>query len=272
MKTFFFSFIFLTTIAVLNHLFPQTGINEIDIQQYEYEKDLNEGIDSINKKIKLQSTPKPIKTKIKASPLAPLKNFGGNGYDVNKVKDWNDVVLLAALINSECRGCIQEEREVVAQVIRNRVEHNFDSNGSTYYDQISVSGQFSGFKKGNSTGHLFYYKGAYKIKVAKKIFYTDDVDTFIKNYNSMDNEKISFEDLEIERDHISIENYRIAYKVIHKGFKTIPDNVFYFCNSRIATNKREVARQRRNKVNLNEFFPANIIAQFGHDIFAYGKI
>jgi hypothetical protein len=265
-KNYFFISVFVMTLISLNVLFPHNTFNKINIQQYEYNKYLNKAEGQIKTKKTIT-----LKTKIKPLSTPPLKNVGGSSYNIKDVKQWDDVLLLAALINSECRSCILTEREVIAQVVRNRVRDNFDNKGNTYYKQISARSQFSGFKEGSHTGHLFYYKGAYRIKIKNNVYYTDDIYSFIQNYNSKESKKISFEELKINRDRVSIENYKIAYDVIVNNLKTIPDDVYYFCNSSIATNLKEVQRQRRDCIALHEFFHKDTIAQFGHDIFAYGK-
>ena len=207
-----------------------------------------------------------IKSEIKDIFILPSLYVGGKDYPIDSVKYWDDVLLLAALINSECRNCIKEEKEVVGQVVRNRVKHDFDGFGKTYYEQISAKSQFSGFKNSLYTGHLFYYNGYYKIyhPNEKKTFYSQTPLIFLKKNG------YSINDVIISKDEDSLENYKIAYKIIKNNFQTIPDNIFYFCNSSIATNKKEVARQRKNQVNMLLFYKKSIIKLFKHDIFAYG--
>ena len=206
---------------------------------------------------------------IKETLIYPNIKVGGKDYNVKNVSTWDDLVLLAATLNSECRGCSEQEKEALAQVVANRVDNNYNNYGSTYYEQISARSQFSGFKKGKSTGHYFYYNGLYKIKdlINNRVVYKKDFNQ-IKQYINKNN-NVSFDDLIINMDEYSKQNYRIAHKIIVKGFRSIPCNVVNFCNSKIATNKVEVARQRKNQIDLSEY--GYDTSGFGHDIFAEDK-
>lgn len=249
-KHLYFSIIFIFSLIVFNSIYSYSIKlpSQLDIITFQLEK-----------KIKTNNT-ETIKSKIKDIFILPSLKVGGKNYPIDSVKYWDDVLLVAATLNSECRGCSEDEKEVLAQVIQNRVNHNYNGYGNSYYEQISRKAQFSGYRKKDKTGKYFYFDGRYRIKINNKVFYANDIKSFLQD----DGEKIS-----ITKDSYSIENYKIAYKVIKKGYRTIPCNVFSFCNPKIATNKKEVARQRKNQIDLSVY--GYETSNWGHGIFSQDK-
>lgn len=254
-----FYLVFIATFFSLDIMFSKDGYykpDNVDIAIVELEK-ISETKQTIT-----------IKNKIKNTLIYPEIKVGGKKYKIDSVKYWDEVLLLAATINSECRGCSYEEKEVIAQFIANRVDHNYDGFGKTYYEQISGRSQFSGFKRGKYCGKYFFYDGRFKIRdlINNRIVYLKNYEA-IKKY--IKNNNVSFDDLIILKDEDSLENYEIAYNVIIKGYRSVPCNGVNFCNSKIATNKKEVARQKRNQINLSQY--GYDVKNFGHDIFAEDK-
>lgn len=179
--------------------------------------------------------------------LIPQMNIGGSKQSVSEL-EVDDVVLLAMLVNSECRGCIYEEKRVVAQVVANRVLHNFSGFGTTYREQIFAKGkyyQFSGAQRRGNCGKQF------------------------KMNTTIEKELNDYGVFNVKKDKYHYENYRAAYEVIVEGYRDIDCDVMYFSNSKAATNKKEVARQKKNEYKLP--FPKNIVAKFGHDTFSKCK-
>jgi hypothetical protein len=155
------------------------------------------------------------------------------GITIDSLSKLPDEFILAMILFSECRGCIPIEKEIVAHSIYMRAKNNFDGNGEGLIEQVTAKYQFSNaFKKGRT----------------------------IKNVTYNPKKKTSIECLEIAR------------KTISGGTdfqKTLPCNLHYFCNSKIATNEKEVRRQKRDRHVLN--LPKETIENFGHDIFAIDK-
>lgn len=196
----------------------------------------------------------------------PEKKVGGEKYLFSEVKNWDDIILLAAAINSECRNCNNNEKEVIGQVINNRVRDNFNNYGSTYYAQITAKSQFSGVKRGKYVGKYFFYDGYVSIinkRNKEKKSFKDRGE--LLSYLSENN--LNIKDYYVRKDEVSLACYKIAYKIIVQGYQVIPDNVYYFCNSAIATNKKEVARQKKYKADLSKWYD---VSEFKHDIFAKG--
>lgn len=259
MKKYYFIFVFSISLFLIHTLYSYSLIQPsekdflmMDMEDKIKNKDVNSHLSDIKKTF-----------------IYPNIKVGGENYNIKEVSTWDDLILLAATLNSECRGCSNEEKEVLAQVVANRVDNNYNNYGSTYYEQISARSQFSGFKKGKTIGHYFYYNGLYQIKDL-----INDRILELKNYNAIKeyinkNNNVTFDDIIIIMDEYSKNNYRIAHKIIVEGFRSIPCNVVNFCNSKIATNKKEVARQRKNQIDLSEY--GYDTSGFGHDIFAEDK-
>lgn len=259
-KHLYFSIIFIFSLIVFNSIYSYSVKlpSQLDIISFQLEKS-----------IKTNNT-QTIKSKIKDIFILPSLKVGGKNYPIDSVKYWDDVLLVAATLNSECRGCSEDEKEVLAQVIQNRVNHNYNGYGNSYYEQISRKAQFSGYKNRlnkSKTGKYFYFDGRYRIKINNNVYYTSKINSFIAQHREKEN--FSFNDLKIKKDSYSIENYKIAYKVIKQGYRTIPCNVFSFCNPKIATNKKEVARQRKNQIDLSAY--GYDTSDWGHGIFSQDK-
>jgi hypothetical protein len=140
-------------------------------------------------------------------------------------------ILLAMLINSECRGCTVTEKMLIGTVVINRADTNFGGFGLRLYDQIFAKNQFSGSVNKGKLGRMMYY---------------DPTDKYCE------------------------ENREVASYLLNlPPEKRYPCNILFFCNTKIATNRREVERQKKYALHLGTIGISEQEAKlFQHDVFA----
>lgn len=147
----------------------------------------------------------------------PSGEYGTRG-GIKNPTEWDEKILIAAFLNTECRNCILKEKKLILEALRNRVENNYDGFGATYYEQIFARRydkknerwqiQFSGVGKPNALGKYFFYH---------------------------------------RDDKASVDNYRAVWEIIVEGERTLPCDVTDFLFPAASTDSIEVKRQARNR-------------------------
>jgi len=141
----------------------------------------------------------------------------------NPLRVWDmenvsDVILLAMMLNDECAYCTIEEKGWIGRTLQNRVDGNYKSYGSTYYNQLFQRLQFSGSQVPNST------------KVAKWVNPTNP--NKARYGNPLLGKRYQYDSTQkLHQVH-----YNIAYDIIvNCNGMGVPDNLVMFCNPSIST-------------------------------------
>lgn len=161
---------------------------------------------------------------------------------------WNDTILLACLLNTELSSGTLYEKGLIAQVVVDRTENNFNNYGKTIKEQIFAPAQFSGVVKRDKYRWCYYFhnfkgrknnpptskKFRYEPNNKKRIFIVRNGQTVETTYAKL-----------------YMENYSIAKKAL-EGKKIVNIDLLYFCNPKISTDSKQVAKVLRNKIELDK--------------------
>lgn len=144
----------------------------------------------------------------------------------------DSTMLVAMLINDECGYCSFEEKKAVAQVVKNRVQVNYNRYGPSYRQQIFAKQQFSGAMLGYSDA-------------TNPVKWYSPFNRFSSTYG---NPKTGTRFKYVYGSIRCRENYRAAYAVLNKGDRVFEDNVVWFCKPADSTNKKFVDMMLKTQV------------------------
>jgi hypothetical protein len=168
---------------------------------------------------------------------------------VDSAIQWNDTILLAALINTESQTATMFEKMLIAQTVVDRANINFNNYGTSIERQIFAPAQFSGVVQRDNGFRWCYYfhhpKGRHNNpKIANRF-----------NYNPSNQKPIVIKrngiNIRTTYQQIAFENYEAARQVL-LGNRPIPKTVLYFCNPAVSTDNAQVARVMQKAIQLPE--------------------
>lgn len=169
------------------------------------------------------------------------------GVKVDSAIQWNDTILLAALINTESQSGTFFEKKLIAQTVVDRAKNNFMGYGTSIAQQVFAPAQFSGVvKRSNGYRWCYYFHN-------KNGRYNNPQVANRYNYNPSNTKKVTIKRngrlIQLSYQDIAFENYQAAREIL-KGNRAIEQTVLYFCNPKISTDNKQVLAVMRNKIHL----------------------
>ena len=168
---------------------------------------------------------------------------------VDSAIQWNDTILLACLINTESQTATSFEKMMIAQTVVDRANKNFGNFGSSIAHQIFAPAQFSGVVNRSNGFRWCYYLHP------KKNRYNNPIVSDRFSYNPQNEKPVwikrNGKKIKITFQDIAFENYEAARTVL-LGERPFEKTILYFCNPKVSTDSKQVARVKRKAYSLPE--------------------